>query len=271
MAVLPRDQALINNPILLYTTIWDGEFLVDPYSADRVEIWKGDWRKDEGTLIQTIYADRIIDHINDVETPTSTGLIRTSTGTFSYQTLPITEVYTYFDRLVYTPLENAEQESITSRFDVQAITGVSSLGEKQCVLYGTITDSANEPIEGVEVKVNKVTITGLNTKGLVSFKPRFTTTKNNGEFSIPVATDCELAVSIPAIGYRRMFVIPAGTTKKDIAELDSWLYPTRDNPGEENDYVQTTTGITRPSSTGYGSAFQKEINVPVYEWDGQTQ
>jgi len=270
MAVLTRDQALINNPLLLYTTIYDGEALIDPFAVNRVEIWKGDFRKDEGTLIQTIYEDQIIDHTDgDSVTSTSTGVTRTSTGTFSYQTLPIADVYTYFDRLVYTPIEGADEEEIVSRTEVQAITGVSSLALGQCRLYGTITDSGNEPIEGVEVVVNKVNVTGLNQAGLVSFKPRYTTTKNNGEFSIPVATDCELSISVPSIGYRRIFVIPSGTKEKDLAELDSWLHPQRDNPGEENDYVQTTTGIVRPSSTGYGSSFENELNQPIFSWDRQ--
>jgi len=266
--VLTRDTALVDNPVLLESRFYDGEDLTDVHSISRVEIWKGPPDLDSSTLVQTIYEDSGIFHSPTEDIITSTGITHTSTGVIQYtvDSRALDEKARYYDEVYFTPAEDAEEESVLGQFDANILGGVSSLGYQTCKLTGTITDATGEPVTGVQIKVNKHGFAEAQQDPLIVFRPQVRVTDAAGYFFIYVRTGIKLVASIPAIGYRRIFNIAPGTKQRDLKEIDSWLFPPVDNPGESNNYLGTSTGL-RPSSTGYTSSFSHEINMPEFDWD----
>lgn len=270
--MLSRETAAINNKILLETRFWEETTLVDVNTIENIEIYLGDPRLPGAVLVQTINHDNVIDHIQDITIPTSTGIFHPQVGVYQYIVLPLTKPGLYFDKVWYTPVDGSLPDYEIGSMDVQAVSGAgsvpdSSLGFPRAELFGSITDSAGEPIVGVEIVVNRADIVGLKSSSLISYKARRTQTDNTGKFSIEVLTGVKLVVSIPAIGYRRIFVLNKDVKRQNLATLDSFLYPPVDNPGETNNFLSTSTGeVLRPSSTGRMVDFQHEVNTPVYDW-----
>jgi hypothetical protein len=274
--MVSRENAIVDNKITLETRFWDETTLTDVEEVHGIEIYRGDPRLPGAKLVQSIYPASTILHENNDETVyTSTGITHTQTGVWEYIVLPLEEPGLYFDKVLYTPQEGATESYEISSFDVQNVSGAgaiqdSSIGYPRAELYGSLIDAAGEPIVGAMVKAYRVSPVGLKESALVSYKMITTKTDNTGKFSIEVLTGVKLGVSIPVLGYRRIFVLNKNVSRQDIASLDSFLYEPVDNPGESNDYLGTSTGeVVRPSSTGRvsDSFFQNETNEPVFDWN----
>lgn len=194
--------------------------------------------------IHPTYADAVAD-TNIIETITT--ITRIAVGKYKYTAAIIATAGVYYDKIFITPESGISEVSYISAFTIydaaQAYIGYPDFTYSRagkCLIYGSIVDGDDEPVEGVNVSAIPAAMPAIISGTNYAIRPVATEaiSSSSGYFEFYLIQNMDFVVYINNLGFRQKIRIPAA---------DSCLLWSLASSYESDVVTLTSTGIVNPS------------------------
>lgn len=220
-----RNSANIEEPTILEFEFKKNSILADPASINKVTIHASE------TDAQN--------NANIITTISSSNILHTDTGCYSYTIPIISTAGTYYDKVFVTPVSDATEVSYISSFTVSSITytgAASSIPSNiaLCRIYGKIIDASGNILKGALVFCRPYAMPGTSSTALLSQDGMSVITDATGSFYIDLIRNTEFTLTVKEIGLHTTIKIPDKSRCSLLSLMANEQATTPTNPGDTN-------------------------------------
>jgi len=199
--------------------------LADPYSINKITIHPTALDAQNNT--------------NIIETITSTGIVHTNVGYYSYTASVIVSAGTYYDKVFVTTISGAVEISFTNNFEVKLpVYSGNALGVPSnvnlCRITGRTIDSNGNVLGGVLVFCRPWSMPGTTQQNIIGQVGVSAVSDKDGYFYIDLLKNIEFIFTIKELGVHSIVKVPDKSAWSLIPLMAGEGTNPPSNPGDTN-------------------------------------